>query len=146
MSVNFQAVVIGAGPAGVCVIGELLDLGVRPIAWVDPLFEAGRLPRYVAVPSNTHTSLFGRYATSTASFRAIWEKQRQPGKQTSLEVLEDLQQDAGCPLHLAVDLLRDLTEGLKRYHQDEVSFIAGTVTYISQGVGDAGLWKVSVKN
>lgn len=49
---EFGAIVVGAGPAGLAVIGRLLDEGVKPIAWVDEKFEGGRLSaRYREVPS-----------------------------------------------------------------------------------------------
>jgi NADPH-dependent 2,4-dienoyl-CoA reductase/sulfur reductase-like enzyme len=46
------AVVVGAGPAGLAVVGNLLErqLGEK-IAWVDPYFQAGRVGRkYREVP------------------------------------------------------------------------------------------------
>lgn len=46
------AVVVGAGPAGLAVVGNLLErqLGGK-IAWVDPYFQAGRVGRkYREVP------------------------------------------------------------------------------------------------
>jgi NADPH-dependent 2,4-dienoyl-CoA reductase/sulfur reductase-like enzyme len=46
------AVVVGAGPAGLAVVGSLLErqLGGK-IAWVDPFFQAGRVGmKYREVP------------------------------------------------------------------------------------------------
>lgn len=49
---KFGAIVVGAGPAGLAVVGRLLDEGIKPIAWVDDKFEGGRLSaRYREVPS-----------------------------------------------------------------------------------------------
>ena len=49
---EYGAIVVGAGPAGLAVVGRLLDEGVKPIAWVDEKFEGGRLSaRYREVPS-----------------------------------------------------------------------------------------------
>ena len=45
------AIVVGAGPAGVAVMGNLLERQLGPIAWVDPTFESGRVHRkYREVP------------------------------------------------------------------------------------------------
>lgn len=45
------AVVVGAGPAGIAVMGNLLELGLNKIAWVDPSFDGGRVNRkYREVP------------------------------------------------------------------------------------------------
>ena len=42
---------LGAGPAGLAVVGTLLDCGISKILWVDPAFQAGRLSIYNEVPS-----------------------------------------------------------------------------------------------
>jgi len=55
---KYEAIVVGAGPAGLAVVGNLLERDVKPILWVDDKFSGGRLnefyrevPRYaVAVP------------------------------------------------------------------------------------------------
>jgi len=45
------AVVVGAGPAGVAVMGNLLERQIGKIAWIDPSFESGRINRkYREVP------------------------------------------------------------------------------------------------
>lgn len=45
------AVVVGAGPAGVAVMGNLLERQLGTIAWIDPSFESGRVHRkYREVP------------------------------------------------------------------------------------------------
>ena len=38
-----DVVVIGAGPAGIAAIVNLLDLGFTKITWVDPFFDVGGL-------------------------------------------------------------------------------------------------------
>jgi hypothetical protein len=43
---KFGAVVVGAGPAGVAVVGNLLEQKKLPILWVDHLFQGGRLNKY----------------------------------------------------------------------------------------------------
>ena len=49
---KYAAVVCGGGPAGITVVGNLLQRKVGPILWVDNLFEAGRVNRaYREVPS-----------------------------------------------------------------------------------------------
>jgi hypothetical protein len=45
------AVVVGAGPAGVAVMGNLLERQLGSIAWIDPSFTAGRVHgKYREVP------------------------------------------------------------------------------------------------
>lgn len=48
----FDAVIVGAGPAGVTAFANLLDNGLRRLLWVDPCFAGGRVhERYREVPS-----------------------------------------------------------------------------------------------
>jgi cation diffusion facilitator CzcD-associated flavoprotein CzcO len=50
-SQKYSAVVVGAGPAGIAVVGNLLEMGLSKIAWVDPYFDGGRINRkYREVP------------------------------------------------------------------------------------------------
>ena len=47
----YRAIVVGAGPAGIATVGNLLDNKVAPILWLDDSFEGGRLNRkYRNVP------------------------------------------------------------------------------------------------
>ena len=43
---GYEAVVIGAGPAGVAVVGNLLEQRKAPILWVDHAFQGGRLNKF----------------------------------------------------------------------------------------------------
>jgi hypothetical protein len=44
---KYSAVVVGAGPAGVAVVGNLLEQQKSPVLWVDDdLFQCGRLNKY----------------------------------------------------------------------------------------------------
>jgi hypothetical protein len=48
---KYSAVVVGAGPAGTAVVGNLLEQQTAPILWVDDLFQSGRLNKcYREVP------------------------------------------------------------------------------------------------
>ena len=63
--------VVGAGPAGIAAVGQLIDLGVKgeDIAWIDPQFDVGLLGRkWRSVSSNTRVSLFIKFLEVVASF------------------------------------------------------------------------------
>jgi len=48
---EYQAVVLGAGAAGIAVVGNLLEQNVKPILWLDDKFQGGRLnEKYREVP------------------------------------------------------------------------------------------------
>lgn len=58
---NYLWAIIGAGPAGIAVVGRLLDYGIsaQQILWIDPEFKAGDFgTRWSNVPSNTLVSSF----------------------------------------------------------------------------------------
>src|SRR5579872_5176753 len=63
--------IIGAGPAGIATIGQLLDAGVAPeeIIWIDPHFAVGDFGLlWRNVPSNTKVSLFIKFLQACQSF------------------------------------------------------------------------------
>ena len=128
---EYEAVVVGAGPAGVTCVGNLLERKVAPILWVDDDFNGGRMNRkYREVPSNTKVSLFINYATAVAPFRKIvsgtpsrsrWEEPSESDgvavsneKPDKLQALRDMDPEKGCKLSHAADMILMLTEGLKR--------------------------------
>jgi hypothetical protein len=45
-STRYEAVVVGAGPAGIAVVGNLLEQKKAPILWVDDKLQGGRLNKY----------------------------------------------------------------------------------------------------
>jgi hypothetical protein len=126
----YEAVVVGGGPAGITVVGNLLEQKVEPILWVDNEFNGGRVNRcYREVPSNTKVALFIDYATALAPFRKIvsntpsrsrWEEPSESdgvavsGKPDKLQTLRSLDPVKGCQLSHAADMLLMLTEGLRK--------------------------------
>ncbi|KAJ5675801.1 hypothetical protein N7462_008698 [Penicillium macrosclerotiorum] len=109
------AVVVGAGPAGVAVVGNLLERQLGTIAWIDPSFEAGRVHRkYREVPSNTKVSFFQAYATGVQPFRDVIENAQRPNAFTTIAKLD---QEKTCHLHYAADMVRGLTDGLMKLEQ-----------------------------
>ncbi|KAL1990279.1 hypothetical protein VTN49DRAFT_6118 [Thermomyces lanuginosus] len=117
------AVVVGAGPAGIAVMGNLLELGLNKIAWVDPSFDGGRVNRkYREVPSNTKVLFFQAFATGTQPFRRIIRSTPLPN---AFSTLMKLDQDQTCSLHYAADMCRALTDGLLK--MDAVVQVRGEV-------------------
>ena len=68
---TYDAIVLGAGPAGLTATANLLDQGLERIAMVDDMdFTAGRInQKYREVPSNTKTAMFEKWATGTQAFQ-----------------------------------------------------------------------------
>lgn len=68
---QYSWAVIGAGPAGIATIGNLLDSGVSPdeIVWIDPHFTVGDFGLFWRnIPSNTKVSLFIKFLQACPSF------------------------------------------------------------------------------
>ncbi|KAF2157465.1 hypothetical protein K461DRAFT_219097 [Myriangium duriaei CBS 260.36] len=107
---KYAAVVVGAGPAGICAVGNMLERRVGPILWVDDAFNGGRVnSQYREVPSNTKTKLFIDFAEALTPFQDILEKTPSPN---AISHLRDLPQDKGTTLGNAADMLLMLTNGL----------------------------------
>ncbi|KAK5109539.1 hypothetical protein LTR62_006890 [Meristemomyces frigidus] len=127
---EYEAVVVGAGPAGVTCVGNLLERKVAPILWIDHDFNGGRINgKYREVPSNTKAALFIDFATAVAPFRKIvsdlpsrsrWEDPSESdgvsisNRPDKLQALRQLDPQKGCDLSYAADMIMTLTEGLKR--------------------------------
>ncbi|MBI2775181.1 FAD/NAD(P)-binding protein [Candidatus Dependentiae bacterium] len=100
--------IVGAGPAGLAVLGLLMDLGVDPdkIAWIDPEFDVGRLGQYYyTVPGNATTKMYIDYLSACNTFQQCAPE--------ALDELKKLELTAAYPLHVIIDPLRKITECLK---------------------------------
>ncbi|ORY67168.1 pyridine nucleotide-disulfide oxidoreductase-domain-containing protein [Pseudomassariella vexata] len=108
----YDAVIIGAGPAGLTAASSLIDAGLSRICMVDPTFTAGRIhEKYREVPSNTKTGLFVQWATGTKTFAHIIKSA--PGPNAYTKMLE-LDQDTTCMLGDAVNVAQLLTDGMRK--------------------------------
>lgn len=67
---DYEWVVVGAGPAGIVVVGLFIDLGIDPkkIVWVDPEFSVGRLSLYPTVPANSTVKAFIEFLHACRTF------------------------------------------------------------------------------
>ncbi len=71
MSKVYDWIVVGAGPAGIATVGNLLDAGVEKdqLLWLDPYFEVGDFGRlWSGVSSNTKVRLFEQFLLACQSF------------------------------------------------------------------------------
>jgi hypothetical protein len=113
---KYTAMVVGAGPAGLTVIGNLLEQGHDNIIWVDNSFEGGRVnAAYRVVPSNTKVKLFIDFAEALSPFRKIIDENPQIDGKDVIASLRAMEQDKGCELGNAADMVRVLTSGLKEH-------------------------------
>ncbi|EPS25987.1 hypothetical protein PDE_00923 [Penicillium oxalicum 114-2] len=137
------ALVVGAGPAGVAVVGNLLERQLGTIAWIDPSFESGRVHRkYREVPSNTKVALFQSFATAVEPFRTVIENTPKPNAFTRLAKLD---QEQTCHLSYAADMIRSLTDGLIK--MDQVQACRGFVTaaHLDSTAPSDSQWTVRVQ-
>ncbi|KAI1622708.1 pyridine nucleotide-disulfide oxidoreductase-domain-containing protein [Exophiala viscosa] len=109
---TYDVAVVGSGPAGIAVLGNILDCNpATNVFWIDPDFKGGRLKKYRQVSSNTKVSLFLKYAYILEPFRHIIESTPKPN---AISALESLDPNAGCDLSYAHDLCLMITNGLRR--------------------------------
>ncbi|QSZ36307.1 hypothetical protein DSL72_007433 [Monilinia vaccinii-corymbosi] len=110
---RFGAVVVGSGPAGLAVVGNLLEQKKGTILWVDDanlrVFGGGRLHRaYRAVPSNTKVKFFTMFADALEPFRQVTGKIPPPNPYSHLKQLD---QERTCKIKAAVNLGIMLAQG-----------------------------------
>ncbi|KAI2468223.1 pyridine nucleotide-disulfide oxidoreductase-domain-containing protein [Annulohypoxylon bovei var. microspora] len=140
---ELAAVVVGAGSAGIAVLGNLLEL-LPPnskIGWVDPLFQGGRInAKYREVPSNTKVCHFLSYGEGVEPFRKIAETTEKPN---AISILKDLPRNGTCSLQYAGDMLLVLTEGLLKH--DRVTSFKGSVAD-SKWNSEDSVWSLTIQD
>jgi len=118
---NYQWAIIGAGPAGIAVVGKLLDHGILPeeIVWIDPHFSAGDFGlHWSSIPSNTQVKLFLKFLNDAHSF----DFANRPKK----FALEEMPHDQTCALSLMVEPLQWITSHL----QEKIKTVKGIVQHL----------------
>ncbi|KAK5655478.1 hypothetical protein OQA88_5749 [Cercophora sp. LCS_1] len=139
---HHAAVVVGAGPAGIAAVGNLLEhlpADAGKIAWVDSTgFSAGDIRRYGEVPSNTKAALFLQYARALEPFRQICDASPEPNPVRAIEALD---QEKTCSLGLAGNMLRYLTNGLTSHERIEATpgFVTG-----ARWLKESSQWQLDV--
>ena len=120
---NFAWTVIGAGPAGIAAVGQLLDAGIPAtrIAWIDPTFTVGELgTSWKRVMSNTPAESFMKVYQAFDSFEFSQCQEK--------FMIKRLNPENRCPLILAAQPLQWITERLKT----KVTAIIGMVEKLCQ--------------
>lgn len=100
-------VIVGAGPAGIIIVGLLLELGTDPksIIWLDPEFNVGRLGKYYAsVPGNAKTKTYIEFLQSCQVFMEA--------NSSAYAKLFDLDQEIEYPLQVIIEPLSDISNYL----------------------------------
>ena len=119
-STDAQWTIIGAGPAGIIVLGVLLDLGTDPknIAWVDPEFNIGRMGKYyTSVPGNAKTKQFIEFLNCCKAFQEV--------QSPAMDYLYTLDQEIEYPLKIIVDPLLAITNHFCSIVQCDKSHLCG---------------------
>jgi thioredoxin reductase len=125
---HFDAVVIGAGPAGLTCASSLLDQGCSNICLFDPAFNAGRInEKYREVPSNTKAGLFVQWATGKEAFSAAIA--RAP-RGNAFEKLKALDPNKTCWLSDAIDVAKLISDGLRS--DPRVTSVTSTVNHLAK--------------
>jgi hypothetical protein len=104
----YDVAVLGAGPAGLAIIAELLrQSSSKPLslAWIDDDFTGGRLQKYGKVPSNTKAKLFVKYGEFVRSaIKGVDSREEGP----AMKRLREIEGDSHCQLQLAANLVIEL--------------------------------------
>jgi len=107
-SLNVPWLVVGAGPAGIAIVGVLLDSGVpaQQIVWIDPEFNVGRMGKfYQNVPGNAKVSQYISFLKACHSFGEV--------KSQSIDYLFSLPVDKTPELKVIINPLLDITNYLR---------------------------------
>jgi hypothetical protein len=112
--------VVGAGPAGIVIVGLLLDLGIsrEDIVWVDPEFNVGRMGHYYAnVPGNTKTSLYIDFIRACKTFQLC--------APNALQELQKHELTLEYPLSIIVKPLQEITDCMRQKVEAQRTTLTG---------------------
>lgn len=99
--------VIGAGFAGITVIGALRDIGQTDITWIDPHFNVGRMGQYYYnVPGNTLAESYITVVNECHTFKGF--------SSPAIDYLRHYYPYECCSLKIAIDALQDITTHLRK--------------------------------
>lgn len=107
---DYEWCIIGGGPAGIIIIGVLLDLGVsaESIKWIDPKFKVGRIGEfYHNVSANSINETYLKFIESCNIFKKI--------KSENIENLYKLKIDGYENLKIISDVLQDISDYFLKY-------------------------------
>ena len=123
---TYQWAVIGAGPAGIACIGQLLDHNIpaTSILWLDTSFAVGDFgTKWRNVSSNTTVGLFKKFYKQCRSFQ--YSGHDTHGRRYAIEGRGDKET---CQLDVAAEPLRDVTATLRK----TVTSVEGEVVRLEQ--------------
>ena len=115
-----QWAIIGAGPAGIVIVGLLLDLGVPrdQIVWIDPEFNVGRLGQYYeTVPGNTKTCLYIDFIRACKTFQECSPK--------AIEELQKYELALEYSLSIIIKPLQQITECMRKRVDTQQTMLTG---------------------
>jgi hypothetical protein len=119
-SCMYEWAVLGAGPAGITVIGLLCDMGIAPekIIWIDPEFNVGRLGQYYqSVPGNTRAVLYVDFLRACKTFSGC--------ACPSWQALLAYDPQEACPLSYIIEPLQEITGYLREFIPSQCAWLTG---------------------
>ena len=128
----FDWVVVGAGPAGIAAVGQLIESGVdsHRVAWIDPHFTVGDFgASWRLVISNTPVDTFMKYFREIRSF--------QFSSRTTPFDIEKMAPLSTCPLAMVAAPLQWITDQLK-------ARVTVTVDHAVSLACQADVWRVTL--
>ena len=108
MTKELQWVVVGAGPAGIAAVGQLIDanISLNKIAWIDPSFTVGDFgTAWKQVHSNTTIESFIKFYNAFEAFEFACRPQP--------FLIERAKPEGFCPLMIAAEPLGWITQTLR---------------------------------
>lgn len=130
-SKHYKYAVIGAGPAGIITVTQLLEQNISKsdILWLDSEFKVGRLGKYYQnVPSNQKAQRYTVFLNSCETYKKL--------NYSSFDVIKKFNQQEEPPLSLIVQFLQDITD----YLRARVKSISDNILNIERAVP---FWKIN---
>ena len=132
-----EYIVVGAGPAGICAIAKILELGVskEKIIWIDPNFEVGDFgTKWKNVPGNTTVDSYQK--VNREIYKII---SRYITTEFSTFEIDSLPPTFACSLKIAAEPMQEITNNLLKIIHSEKTRVS-KISRSQQG------WSVTLEN
>lgn len=139
----FKWVVVGAGPGGLCVLGNLLssnEIKEEDVLWVDPVFQSGNLYNVAEVPSNTKVNLFLKFFEKCPYLSIQMNQIMESSKEDPFKSMHSLEQEKGCFLNYAKDAVIAVTDQILK----KVPYVRGMVTNVTKDSQKENEWILTI--
>jgi len=139
----YKATVIGSGPSGIAIIGQLISRNIFPILWIDPNFDGGKMSSYRKVPANTRASFFINFMKAIPAYNEFLEDKN--NENNPMDIFRDCDLNSPPSLNKAYEMCISLIKNIEKKYKNKVFFHKDMVNNL-QFQEENKIWEISTNS